>query len=191
MLVAVSGFGSVWRSRVREAGGVRTRVESAYYNTTGVLVHGILRQRPKISGYVRLNGDSGFDPNYPSRAIETVFECAPPCVWNGDNKLLLRKMLRKRERPDMFLVVLQHELHGALLVGTGQWRSGDTWLISLSEYRSQQESLFLAPANAWFKTSLGFWVVEPLTRPWLCRLRFDGPNVNPKLEDRCGTYQGQ
>ena len=97
MLVAVTGFGSVWRWRLGKAPGHPQRLaESAYYNTTGVEISGTVRQRPKIVGYARFNGRGGFDPNHPSRMINRVFECAAPCVWQGLNKLLFKRMLTLR-----------------------------------------------------------------------------------------------
>src|SRR5271165_3169364 len=97
MLVAVTGFGSVWRWRQRKAPSPVQRLsESAYYNTTGVEVSGSVRQRPQIVGYARFNGRGGFDPNHPSRMINRVFECADPCVWMGQNKLLFKRMLAEQ-----------------------------------------------------------------------------------------------
>jgi hypothetical protein len=119
MLVAISSFGSIWRARSRQTQqGSQLKLETAYYNTTGIHVRDRIRQRPKISGYARFNGDSGFDPNYPSRAIERVFECDPPCVWKGDNKLLFKKMLSAPIRPEMFIIVISSDVHGDLRIGT-------------------------------------------------------------------------
>jgi hypothetical protein len=173
MLVAVTAFGSLWRLRSREEEeGSRLVADTSYYNTTGVLVNGTLRQRPKISGYVRFNGTSGFDPNYPSRAIERVFECAEPCVWKGDNKLLFKRMLNKPEKPDMFLIVLQRGVHGELAIGANDWRSRDSWLISFSENREQQEAMLLMPAHGEVVTTLGVWFVQPLeSQSWVGRVR--------------------
>jgi len=88
-------------------------VQAAYYNTIGVEVAGSLRQRPQITGYARFNGRGGFNANHPSRMLNRVFECAEPCVWLGQNKLLFRRMLSAPERPDGFLVVVRPELTGA------------------------------------------------------------------------------
>ena len=55
----------------------------AYLNTTGVTVNGSLRQRPRILGYVRIEGAGGFNRNSPSRVVNRVFECAAPGVRNG------------------------------------------------------------------------------------------------------------
>lgn len=173
MLVAVTGFGSLWRQRSREAEkDSHLKTDTAYYNTTGIAVNGTLRQRPKISGYARFNGTSGFDPNYPSRAIERVFECAEPCVWRGDNKLLFKRMLNKPEKPDMFLIVLQRGVHGELMIGSKDWRGRDSWLISFSESREQQEAMLLMPAYGQVVTTLGVWFVQPLeSQPWVGRVR--------------------
>ena len=142
MLVTVTGFGSVWRWRLRKAPGhPQCLAESAYYNTTGVEISGSIRQRSKIVGYVRFNGRGGFDPNHPSRIINRVFECADPCVWLGQNKLLFKRMLTAPQKPDLFLVVVRPERTGVLRVGGANWRSEDSWLIAFSEYRDQQEAI--------------------------------------------------
>ena len=173
MLVSVLGFGSIWRVRSRQVSTASgTRVSNAYYNSTGVTIHGCIRQRPAISGYLRFNGDSGFDPNHPSQALERVFECADPCVWMGDNKLLFKKMLMKATKPDMFIVAVQSDIHGALAIGVSDWRSPDTWLVALSEHREQQEAIMLMSTNGWLRTSVGLWVLDQdPNRSWSCRLR--------------------
>ena len=172
MLVTVTGFGRVWRWRLRKAPGHPQRlVETAYYNTTGVEISGSLRQRPQIIGYARFDGRGGFDPNHLSRMLNRVFECAAPCVWLGHNKLLFKRMLAAPEKPDGFLVVVRRELTGVLKVGSVNWRSDDSWLIALSECRDQQEGMLLMPAYGWIQTELGRLVLEPMTgRPWLGRL---------------------
>jgi hypothetical protein len=160
----------VWRWR-KGPGQTQRSVETAYYNTTGVDVSGSIRQRPKIVGYARFNGRGGFDPNHPARMINRVFECADPCVWQGQNKLLFKRRLTTPERPDCFLIVVRPEVTGALKVGSTDWRSADTWLISFSESRDQQEAMLLMPADSWLQTELGRFVLEPgEQRPWLARL---------------------
>ena len=172
MLVTVTGFGSVWRWRLRKATGHSYSLnETAYYNTTGVSVSNMARQRPKIIGYARFNGTGGFDPNHPSRMINRVFECADPCVWQGQNKLLFQRMLNAPAKPDGFLMVVRPELTGTLKVGSTNWRSDDSWLIAFSECHDQQETMLLMPAYGWIQTELGKFVLEPLTgRPWVGRL---------------------
>jgi hypothetical protein len=172
MLVAVSDFGSVWRSRFGKNQDDPYRFgRAAYFNTTGVQVENEIRQRPKITGYARFNGRGGFDPNHLSRMIDLVFECAEPCVWQGANKLLFMRTLNAPPKPARFLIVLRNAMHGLLKIGSPNWRSPDTWLISFSECRDKQEAMLLMPAHGWVETELGRFVLAPLTqRPWAARL---------------------
>ena len=172
MLVAVTGFGSLWRHRL----GKQTHdsdhfAQPVYYNTTGVVVNSNIRQRPQICGYGRFNAAGGFNPNFPSRMINRVFECAEPSVRVGYNKLLFKRMLTAGERPDRFFVVVRPELTGVLEVGTAGWRSPDTWLLSFSECAQQQEAMLLMPAYGWVVGQFGRFVLEPSERrPWTARL---------------------
>jgi hypothetical protein len=162
----------VWRHRhgrqLREGGRF---AQPVYYNTTGVTVNGSVRERPQICGYARFDAVGGFNPNYPSRMVNRVFECAEPSVWMGYNKLLFRRMLTAGEHPDYFFVVARSELTGQLAVGTEGWRSPDTWLLSFSECAQQQEGMLLMPAYGWIRGDLGRFVLEPSDRqPWMARL---------------------
>lgn len=161
MRVGVIGFGSVWRHRLGKYDVLGCPTSPVYYNTTGVLVHGNVRQRPQICGYARFDTIGGFDPNHPSRMIGRVFECAEPTVWMGSNKLLFRRILKGGERPDCFLVVAKSDLVGQLAVGNEDWRSPGAWLLSLSESGGQQEALLLMSIGHWIRTSLGHFVLEP------------------------------
>lgn len=160
MRVAVLGFGSIWRRRLRECdpGGRLNR--AVYYNTTGVLVKGNVRQRPQICGYARFDAIGGFDANHPSRMIGRVFECAEPCVWLGYNKLFFKRVLAWHECADYFLVVAKSGRIGELPVGSKDWRSPGIWLLSLSECAGQQEALLLMSVGDWLRTRLGLFVLE-------------------------------
>ena len=68
---------------------------------------------------------------------------------------------REVECPDCFLVVAKSELVGHLPVGEQDWRSPDTWLLSLSESGGQQEAMLLMSTGDWFRTSLGNFVLKP------------------------------
>jgi len=171
----LSGLGSVWRQRFGKNPDDRVRfARAAYYNTTGVVVNGVIRSRPKIVGHVRFNGVGGFDPNYPSRMIGHVFECAAPCVWEGQNKILFKRMLPAPARPDCFLILARPEQVGHLNLTQPAWKSDDTLLISFSEWRDQQEAMLLMPAYAWLRSDLGTFFLEPLaSRPWTAQLRLE------------------
>jgi hypothetical protein len=172
--VAVTGLGRIWRHRLPKAAAGQHQIRrTAYYNTTGVLVNGQLETRPQISGHVRFNGTSGFDPNYPSRAIHQVFECADPCIWKMQNKLLFERLVQPPTNPDLYLVVARSEQTGRLDVGYAGWRSGNTGVISFSEDGEQQETMLLMAAGSWLRSRLGILVVDPdPCAPWVARLRF-------------------
>jgi hypothetical protein len=172
MLISVTSLGSLWRHRFSEdPTDPRRFIRGVYYNTTGVHVAGIIRQRPKIVGYARFHQCSGFDPHYPARIMGRVFDCAEPCVWQGANKLLFQKALHKPEPPERFLVVTRPDLTGRLQIGNAGWRSLDTWLISFSECHQDQEAMFLMSAESWIATELGRFVLTPdRDRPWLASL---------------------
>ena len=172
MLVAVTGFGRVWRHRFgKDTDDAHRFARAVYYNTTGVVVDGNVRQRPQICGYARFDAVGGFNPNLPFRMINRVFECAEPSVWMGYSKLLFKRMLTTGERPDCFLTVVRPELTGVLTVGNSEWRSSDTWLLSFSECAQQQEAMLLMPAYSWITGQLGRFVLEPSERrPWKAQL---------------------
>ena len=77
MLISVLGFGSIWT--LRSTGVARAQKqfdtrELAYYNTTGVEVGGKLRNRPRVYGVARFNGNSGFRPECWHRMLYKVFD---------------------------------------------------------------------------------------------------------------------
>ena len=175
MLVTVTGFGSVWQHRFgKNQSDPKRFARAAYFNTTGVSVGGKIRTRPRIVGHVRFNGAGGFDPNYPLRMINSVFECAEPCIWQGQNKVLFKSMLPDPQQPDYFLVVARASEIGHLDVGSLAWRSEGTFLISFSECRNQQEAMMLMPTYSWLRTDVGRFVVRPfVTWPWSARLQLE------------------
>src|SRR2546428_466202 len=106
------------------------------------MVEGRLRTRPRIAGHVRFNGVGGFNPNYPARMIGRVFECAEPCVWQSQNKVLFKTVVAAQQ-PDRYLVVARTPEVGRLAVGQPGWSSDDVWVIALSEWQQEQEAMLL------------------------------------------------
>ena len=104
MLVSVTSFGSLWRHKFsKDQNDSRRFARDAFYNTTGVRVAEVMRQRPKIIGYARFHQCSGFDPRHLARMVGRVFDCAEPSIWQGTNKLLFQHLLRRPEMPERFL----------------------------------------------------------------------------------------
>jgi hypothetical protein len=172
MRVSVLSFGSVWRRRWgKDPTDPKRFARAAYFNTTGVMVKGKLRTRPRIIGHARFNGVGGFNPNCPARMIGRVFECDEPCVWQGQNKILFKTMLPARVKPDRYLVALRAPDVGRLMVGLPGWSSEDVWVVALSEWQDQQEALLLMAAHGWVRTSVGRYILEPVgARDWRASL---------------------
>ena len=161
MRVGLTGFGSVWRHRLGKGDARSCPTGPVYYNTTGVLVHGNVQQRPQICGYARFDTIGGFDPNHPSKMIGRVFECAEPTVWMGSNKLLFKRILNPGECPDRFLVATSSAHVGQLAVGEQSSHASDVWILSFSEGAGQQEAMLLMSVGQWIRTSLGHFLLEP------------------------------
>ena len=173
MLVGVTGFGSVWRRRVRsDPGDSRRFARAAYFNTTGIMVNGTIVRHRKIAGHVRFNAAGGFNGNYPDRMVGKVFECDGPCIWNGQNKVFFRRRVPTPVRPDCFLVSVRSQEHGHVHVGTEGWKSEKSFLISFSEWRDRQEAMLLMPCGNWVRTELGRVVLMADAIPWRASLNF-------------------
>jgi hypothetical protein len=162
VLVEVTGFGRIWRHRLgTEAKEHKRFALPVYYNTTGFIVKGQVRQRPQICGYARFDAVGGFDPNHISRMINRVFDCAEPSVWGGCNKVLFKQIVSADAQPDWYLVLARSALHGNLQIGKEGWRSSDSWLLSFSEGAGQQEAMLFLPPGGWIQTEVGKFVLRP------------------------------
>ena len=173
MVVSITGFGSVWRRRFgKDPDDPRRFTRAAYYNTTGVPVEGTIRTRSKVAGYARFNSVGGFNPNYPQRMVDRVFECDEPCVWQGQNKVFFKHMLAAPREPDFFLVVARQSEIGRLRVGENAWKCDNGLLISLSECGNEQECMLLLPAYGWIRSDVGTYMLQPTpAHRWIARLQ--------------------
>lgn len=163
MLVAVTGFGSVWRRRIEDSASDPRRFQNAaYFNTTGIMVNGKIIRHRKIAGHVRFNRATGFSPNYPHRMIGKVFECDDePTVCNGQNKVFFRNLVRTVPKPDCYLVVVRSREFGWLDVAEPDWKPNDSFLISFSEWQDQQEAMLLMKPSSWLRSRVGKFVLVP------------------------------
>ncbi len=173
MVVGITGLGSVWRRRFgKDPADPRQFARAAFYNTTGVLVEGKVRTRPRVVGHARFNSSGGFEPNCPERMIGRVFQCDDPCVWQGQNKILFKYMLAAPQEPDRFLVVTRQSEIGRLHIGQVRWMSEHGLLISLSECQNEQECMLLLPAFGWIRSDIGTFILQPVApRPWIAQLQ--------------------
>jgi hypothetical protein len=162
MLISVLSFGSLWSRRA----------DAAYYNTTGVVVDGKVRNRTCIYGVARFNGRSGFRADWTERMISKVFDCEPPCIWNGHTKVLFKRLLDAPARPDAYLVTVTAAQTGGIDAHAASlWLHSDVQVVSFSESGEQQEVMLVMPAYTWIKGRLGTFFLEPRRqKPWTARL---------------------
>ena len=127
-----------------------------------------------IVGHVRFNGVGGFNANYPARMIGRVFECAEPCLWRGQNKILFKTLLPPRTLADRYLVVMRAAEIGRLRVGEPAWCSEDVWVIALSESLNDQEAMLLMAAAGSLRTSVGAYRLKADgATPWRAALELE------------------
>jgi hypothetical protein len=171
MLVTVEGFGSMWSKRVRPAANDRDRIQTAYYNTTGISTNGRLRHRSKMFGHLRFNQVGGFNPNLIERNIGRVFQCTGDLEHNGAT-LLLHHVSDGPARPDYFLFAVTSARTGFLPIGWYGWKSDGVLLLSFSQFNHQQEAMLLMPPHSWIRGTLGWFVAEPTAKlSWRAFLR--------------------
>jgi hypothetical protein len=169
MIIGLEGFGSVWSTR----DGAR-RERTAFYNTTGIVVDERLRHRSRVFGQIRFNAIGGFNPQHIEANVGRVFESAGLPV--GDSScLLLHHLLGRPQPPDYYLFRVTSEDAGALEIECSGWKSDGVVLISLSQFREQQEAMLLMPVHGWIRGALGRFAAEPSAdRPWRASLESKG-----------------
>jgi len=162
MLVAVQSFGSIWTARDAntEATCANSARRGAYYNTTGVLAGGKLRNRSCLFGYVRVDECSGFHPRLADRLIHRVYESEGVSVWKGRNKLFLRQLTAAGTCPDVYLFRFSPADTG-WIDRAGFWKCDAAQVVSFSEGNGQQEALIVLPPFGWVRGTQGTFCVDP------------------------------
>jgi hypothetical protein len=106
--------------------------------------------------------------------VGRIFKCDEPCMWNGQNKVFFRHLVPVPTQPDCFLVDVKSRDFGRLHVGAEGWKSEESFLISFSEWRDQQEAMLLMSCADWVQTDLGRLVlVRDAQVPWHARLALE------------------
>ncbi len=174
MFITVEGFGSIWSKRVRRDPNDTNREFTAYYNTTGIVADARVRHRSRLFGQLRFNQVGGFNPHLLERNIGHVFQCAGNLDRNRVT-LLLHHMSNGPVPPDYFLFAVGSDRTGTLPVGCDEWKSDGVLLLSLSQFKQQQEAMLLMPAHSWIRGAIGRFVAEPLANvSWRAFLRLIG-----------------
>ena len=162
MWIRLISFGANWWSTHSQdlADPFCFRRKAAWFNSAGLMYGRRLRLCWVFPGQIRFNSNSGFDPEYPSRALRRTFESAGTTRMNGRTHLLLTRAVEHKRRPDRFLVTLKPDLHGQIHFTSRSWKSEDAQPISVSLRGSRYEAMLLLGPNDWIRTDLGSWAIS-------------------------------
>ena len=156
MIIGLEGFGSVWSTRRGT-----TQEKTAFYNTTGIVLEGRLRHRSRLFGQMRFNAIGGFNPRHIEANIGRVFVSVGHPQDGDSAGLLLHHLLSRTQMPDYYLFRVTSDDTGVLEIDHTGWRSDGVVLLSLSQFREQQEAMLLVPIHGWIRSRLGRFAAEP------------------------------
>src|SRR5580704_18430100 len=88
------------------------RRKAAYFNAAALMSGRRLHHSAIFPGQVRFNAKSGFDPEFPLRAIGKTFLCSEPRQFAGKTHLLFARLVAGMT-PDSYLITLNSTDHGA------------------------------------------------------------------------------
>jgi hypothetical protein len=92
-----------------------------------------------------------------------------PGLSDGQNScLLVHHLLSQPQPPDCYLFRVSSDVTGVLEIERSGWKSDGVVLISLSQFREQQEAMLMVPIHGWIRGALGRFAAEPLAD---CRWR--------------------
>ena len=128
MYVRVVSFGTNWWAmNSRDTSDPYCfRRRAAWFNAAALMSGRRLHHSAIFPGQVRFNSKSGFDPEFPLRAIGKTFLCSEPRQFAGKMHLLFERRTSEM-MPDAYLVTLQ-------ILGT--WRN-PVWQTGMEVGRRQ------------------------------------------------------
>jgi len=144
------------------------RRRAAWFNAAALKSGRRLRHCAIFPGQVRFNSKSGFDAEFPLRAIGKTFLCSEPRQFAGKTHLLFER--RSTDvAPDAYLVTLTFAEHGAIQFAEPGWKSAGVRPISISLRGEKYEAMLLFGSGDWVESDLGRWVVDQSG----CRIRLN------------------
>jgi hypothetical protein len=159
MIIHCLSFGTLWWLRPGNdpESGARFTSQAAVFNTTGFASGSRERRNWIIPGVVRFNAGTSLEQRIrPDQIVQGRFS-SPGIERNGSqNRLLLMRKVKANTPVDFFLACISCEIHGRILFDS-EWRSRGVRILAASEFRRQQESLVLLPADGHIRTTLGKW----------------------------------
>ena len=169
MHVGVISFGTNWWAMCSRdtSDPYCFRRRAAWFNAAALMSGRRLHHSAIFPGQVRFNLKSGFDPEFPLRAIGKIFQCSPPRRFAGKMHLLIERRTTETV-PDAYLVTLRSSEHGAIQFGKPGWKSAGVSPISISLRGPRYEAMLLFGDQDWVASDLGRWQVDQSQcRIWL------------------------
>ncbi len=143
------------------------RRRAAWFNAAALMSGRRLHHSAIFPGQIRFNSTSGFDPEFPLRAIGKTFLCSGPRQFAGRMHLLFERRAAGTV-PDAYLVTLKSAEHGAIQFANPGWKSAGVQPISISLRGEKYEAMLLFGSGDWVESDLGRWRVDQARcRIWL------------------------
>lgn len=161
MYIRVVSFGTNWwamHSSDLDA-PLCFRRRAAYFNAAALKSGRRLRHCAAFPGLVRFNSTSGFDPEFPQRAIGKTFLCSSPRQFAGKTHLLFERRAG-RISPDAYLVTLRDVEHGAIQFAQPGWKSSGVQPVSISLRGLRYEAMLLFGERDWVESDVGRWKID-------------------------------
>jgi hypothetical protein len=161
MYIRVVSFGTNWWAmRSRDVDDPFCfRRKAAYFNAAALMSGRRLHHCAVFPGQICFNSKSGFDPEFPLRAIGRTFLCTAPRQFSGKMHLLFERRAGEI-MPDAYLVTLRFAEHGAIQFAQPGWKSAGIQPISISLRGGRYEAMLLFGAGDWVESDLGRWQVD-------------------------------
>lgn len=161
MRVCVISFGTNWWAMrsPNKSDPYCFRRKTAYFNAAALMCGRRLRHSAIYPGQIRFNAKSGFDSEFPSRAIGRTFLCSGPTQVAGRTHLLFVQTTVVT-LPDAYLVTLNSAAHGSIQFAKPGWKSSGVQPISISLRGPRYEAMLLMGAMDWVRSDLGRWKID-------------------------------
>ena len=170
MYVRVVSFGTNWWAMTSHdtSDPLCFRRRVAWFNAAALMSVRRLRHCAIFPGQVRFNSKSGFEPEFPLRAVGKTFLCSELRQFAGKTHLLFERRTTEMA-PDAFLVTLKSAEHGAIQFTKPGWKSAGVRPISISLRGDKYEAMLLFGSGDWVESDLGRWLVDQSR----CRIRLN------------------
>jgi hypothetical protein len=161
MYVRVISFGTNWWAmNSRDTSDPYCfRRRAVWFNAAALMSGRRIHHSAIFPGQVRFNSKSGFDPEFPLRAIGKTFLCSEPRQFAGKTHLLFARLVAGMT-PDSYLVTLNSTDHGAIRFDKRGWKSARVRPISISLRGPRYEAILLFWDDDWVESDLGRWRIE-------------------------------